>query len=154
MKTTASPLFLPLAARATAAIFVASLAQLGCGSGAVPSDGIPGPTTWTAIYADYFAAGAVGSCSGGDCHGAAGQSGVTVSKFVCADQAACYASITGDSHLVIESLDRADPGHARLLTALRQESNKGRMPSSSTFVFHPTDVTRIQTWISDGAKND
>jgi hypothetical protein len=143
-----------LLARATAAAFVASVTLLGCGSESVPSDGIPGATTWTAIYTDYFAPGAAASCSGADCHGASGQSGVTVSKFVCVDQAACYASITGDSHLVITSQDMADPGKARLLTTLRQQSNKGRMPSSSTFVFHPTDVTRIETWISDGAKND
>ena len=142
------------AARAPASVFAASLALLGCGSGSVPSEGIPGPTTWTAIYTDYFASGAAASCSGSDCHGAAGQSGVTVSKFVCAEKDACYASITGDSHLVMESQDKADPAKARLLTTLRQESNKGKMPSSSTFVFYPTDVTRLEAWISDGAKND
>lgn len=138
----------------SAAVFAASLALLGCGSESIPSEGIPGPSTWTGLYTDYFASGAAASCSAGDCHGATGQSGVTVSKFVCADQAACYASITGDSHLVIVSQDMADPAKARLLTTLRQQSNKGRMPSSSTFVFYPTDVTRIEAWISDGARND
>ncbi|MEP7122901.1 MAG: hypothetical protein ABJE95_18385 [Byssovorax sp.] len=141
-------------ARAALAVLAAGLALVGCGGESVPVDGIAGPSTWTALYTDYFASGAAGSCAAGDCHGAADQSGVTVSKFVCADQAGCYASMTGDSHLVIESIDKANPGKSRLLTALRQATNKGRMPSSSTFVFRAVDVTRIETWISDGAKND
>ena len=69
------------------------------------------------------------------------------------DKDACYASLIGASHL-IRPQDPMDPAATPLLAKLRQNGGMGRMPSNSTFLFHPEDVEVLKAWIGNGAKND
>ncbi|MEO7330694.1 MAG: hypothetical protein ABI193_19115 [Minicystis sp.] len=110
--------------------------------------------TWSSIYDGYFGPTGVGSCSSGKgCHTSADDAGTKASNFLCVDKDGCHASLTGTSNLVRPS-DVKDPTRAPLLGKLRQAGGKGKMPSSSAFVFHPEDISVLEAWIAKGANND
>ena len=108
--------------------------------------------TWTALWADYFGPEGVASCA--SCHETPDRPGVIVSNFLCVAKDDCYASLTGDSHLV-KATDAANPDGSKLIRELRQAcTGKGRMPQDSKFFFQPADIARIDAWIEAGAPND
>jgi len=109
---------------------------------------------WTSIYDGYLGPEGVASCSRGTtCHAKPEETGSVASKFVCGDQAGCYASLTGSSNL-IRPQDIANPSGAPFLAKLRTPGGAGKMPSDSSFVFQVGDIGVLESWISKGANND
>jgi hypothetical protein len=118
----------------------------------VRDDGTGTGTTWSALYAELF--GGKASCAGtaSKCHASATAEGALDSKFVCADEAGCKASLLGDSSLV-RSTDAANPSFSFLVRTLRREEDGkivGTQPTAPLFVFHAKTIERIETWIKDG----
>ena len=144
--------------RATLVVVAVTVVTVGCGPAGTERDADlftdAGPPTWPTIYADYFGPSSVPSCGmNSGCHDSLTAIGGIASNFVCVDQAGCYASLTGLSHLV-RPQDTSAPAGAPLFRALRQADGRGRMPSGSTYTFRGVDIARMQAWIAMGAPSD
>ncbi len=123
----------------------------GCTTTAAAPASVIAAANWTSIYRDGFGASSGPGCAtAGTCHGAATQTGVVVSKFSCANADDCYASVVGDSRLVLPA-DKDNPSGSLLIRELRQTNGKGRMPLGSSFAFQPEDIALIEAWIASGA---
>jgi hypothetical protein len=124
------------------------------GGGGTPA-AIEGPATWSAIYADYFAPSGAASCGGDNagCHSTKDDPGAVVSNLLCSSADECFTTTVGLSGLVKPD-DVSAPGNAKLFRFLRTPSGNGKMPKGSDFEFQDGDISRIEEWISNGAKND
>ena len=127
------------------------------------------PTTWRAIYRDFFGRRAKASCAGnGTCH-EAGRAGSTTSNFVCADVDSCWQSLRAakdpdprvSTVALVEAADVAAPDNAYLFKVVRFRSldgtlvpNRGMPQLPRDYAYSAEDVARIQAWIKAGAKND
>ncbi len=123
------------------------------GDGGCGADSLDGGTTWGDLYADFFGPSGAASCAGtpGGCHGDSSSAGA--GTWVCgATQNTCYTGLTS-AGLVSPT---SDPTSTLLYSALRKQCGGGlnAMPQSPPFVFTPSDMARIEAWISAGTPND
>jgi hypothetical protein len=125
------------------------------------------PTSWRALYRDFFGRRSPASCAGnGVCHDAADKPGARASGFVCADVDGCYQSLRTakgplNPRALVEDADLATPARAHLFEVLRYRTadgqlltNRGMPQLPANFAYGPDDVTRMQAWIQAGATND
>jgi hypothetical protein len=158
------------------ALVAPSLATVGCGdattevSGGEPrfdaaapqlGEGRPSasPTSWTGLYRDIFGPNGTASCAGnGTCHGSKEQLGARSSGgCVCADQEGCRASLLDPSTGLVKPDDKRAPETSGLYAVLRRvEGGRavGIMPKEPPYTFTEAELTRIKTWIANGALND
>lgn len=116
-------------------------------------------TTWSALYKELFGPGARASCSSAvTCHGTSNSPGALNSGgFVCAAKDACLASLKSTETGLLKDEDKSAPDKSGLYGILRrQEGGRtvGLMPKSPAYVFTPDELTRLKTWIANGAPND
>lgn len=130
--------------------------------GGAPEDAIDAGsgTTWTDLYRDLFGATSPASCAGsGACHGDANQAGARSSNgFVCTDKDGCRNSLLSADTGLVQASDSAAPEQGALIHTLRHRTTSGSvtgtMPKGGSYVFSRASVTRIETWIRNGAPND
>ena len=135
------------------------------------ADSPQGPSTWTALYADYFGPTGLANCSSlSTCHGSAMATGAGTSGFVCGtSKDECWQGMTVGTNCVA-----AVPpcpivqGKVAETTGLYNNLHKvdatgkqtGTMPlngatlTAKGYVFSPSDVARISAWIAQGAPNN
>jgi len=142
-----------------------------------PSDagaGIDGPSTWTALYADYFGPTGVANCASlGSCHSGALGTGYLTSGFsypLPPDKDGCWQGMTTGICNPMPAtgcpivVGGGDPTATTLYKYLRKTAGCGtvacNMPlngktfSTPGYIFTPGDMARIAQWIKDGALNN
>jgi hypothetical protein len=120
-----------------------------------------GMPRWQDLYPCYFT-----SCgaAGGTCHSASGDTGASLSGFICGtDATSCWTGITQSSAAGFQALvpkgGTANAAKAPLFGSLRVEQAaagplNNNMPLTPVYTFLPQDIASIQTWIQDGAQNN
>jgi hypothetical protein len=118
-----------------------------------PVDPSVSPTSFTALYRDFFGPGAPASCAGSSCHA---RGGGGTGAFTCGfDRAECATSAASIATNTVDKKATADFRASRLYANLRKASGESdRMPLGSTFVFDEAALARIDAWVKNGAKND
>jgi hypothetical protein len=125
-----------------------------------------GNATWTVLYANVFGPTGVGQCgaaSRGDsngsssCHHDPGGSGALSSNFICGDtQQSCYTGITDPkaNGFGAQVVIPGDPCGSFLTQVLRHDGG-GYMPFFPlNAVVSDDDMSRVATWIAQGAPNN
>jgi|SRR5580698_8153172 hypothetical protein len=119
---------------------------------------------WQDLYSSYFGLAGHASCSQpkGSCHGAETDLGVAPSGFVCGTTSdACWQGMTqgqpGRSPIVPAGV--TDATQTPLWAALYKAAPTGgtasnNMPQNLIYMFSPSDLARIQSWIESGAPNN
>jgi hypothetical protein len=131
-------------------------------------DASAGDSTWPSLYRDYF--GGSATCSlNSDCHGTTSGSGYKLSHYLCPsnDPAACYAGITSPEAQFnrfgapdnLPLVNVGNPEGSGLFKVLRKVNGDptggaNRMPQMPTCYFSEADMSRILTWMRNGAKPD
>lgn len=117
----------------------------------VPADPTVSPTSFTALYRDFFGPGGAASCAGSSCHS---QGGGGTFAFTCGtDKGECATSAAVLATNNVDGERTTDFRASRLFRIVRKQDG-GRMPQGSDFVFDEAALARIEAWVKNGAKND
>lgn len=118
-----------------------------------PVDPTVSPTSFTALYTDFFGPGAPASCEGSSCHA---PGGAGTFAFTCgSDRAECATSAASIATSTVDKRPTTDFRASKLYANLRKASGEiERMPLNSDFVFDEAALARIEAWVKNGAKND
>jgi hypothetical protein len=135
-----------------------------------PSFADAAPNTWRGIYRDFFGRRSPASCAGnGTCHDAPNSGGARQSHFVCGDVDECWQTLRTaknadpgvSTRSLVEDADVANPSGAYLFKVIRYITADGTLLENRSmpqlprdYAYNPAAITRMQAWISAGAKND